>query len=299
VQHGADDDFIAGIADTGVTEQLRRAAFELLIERQHRPTIERSLARLFDNADELRGGNVSIPNPSPLDWIAKIRSDFALPRLVDLRESALRLELTNVTQLLSNTIGKINRRELVAVIRRQVNIAPASWRSWQQSQALEQDRTAGIEEAQRTPFDDVMKKLKGATSINRLLVMCEGSTNVPVLEELVGQAGEVPEVIFGDVGGWPGLRNKDPEFLLLGSKAVIVVMDGDDGRKLSKPSRPLTEMAREQQRRLAAHGIELQVLRRYGIENYFPRAAVEQVVHLKIFQNRRALTMGTLRPTVM
>jgi hypothetical protein len=50
-----------------------------------------------------------------------------------------------------------------------------------------------------------------------------------VFDELVGQAGEVPWIVFGDVGGWPGLRNKDPNFLLLGSKAVIVVMDGDEG----------------------------------------------------------------------
>lgn len=41
-------------------------------------------------------------------------------------------------------------------------------------------------------------------------------------------------MIVGDVAGWPGLRNKDPGFLLLGSKAVIVIMDGDQGRELLK-----------------------------------------------------------------
>jgi hypothetical protein len=202
--------------------------------------------------------------------------------LIELRQKALRLELSRVTQLLSNTIGKINRRELVRVIRRQLNVAPAGWRRWQQRQALEEERTAGIEEAQRTPFDEVIKKLKGATSLNRLLVMCEGSTDIPVFDELLGQCGEIPEIIFGDVGGWSGLRNKDPDFLLLGSKAVIIVMDGDEGRKLSKRTRPLTDIARNQQSRLEKYGIELRVLQRYGIENYFPQSAVERVLGIDL-----------------
>lgn len=223
-----------------------------------------------------------MPNQTPLDWIAKIRADFALPRLIELRERALHLELSSVTQLLSNTIGKINRRELVRVIRRQMNSTPANWHRWQQSQAIEQERTAVIEEAQQTPFDEVVKKLKGATSLNRLLVLCEGPTDIPVFQELVGQVGEVPEIIFDHVGGWSGLRQKDPNVLLLVSKAVIVVMDGDEGRKLSKRNRPLTDMAREQQKRLARCGIDVRVLQRYGIENYFPQGVIERVIGMDL-----------------
>lgn len=277
-QHGADDPFISGIELQGSSEQLRRSALDILIERNHRPTIERSLARLLRDETELRRGEVPIPYDSPLDWIAKIRTDFALTRLIELRERALRLELSRVTQLLSNTIGKINRRELVEVIRRQLDLVPTKWRRWQQSQALEQERTARIEEAQRTPFDEVIRKLKGATSLNRLIVMCEGATDIPVFEQLVGQCGEVPDIHFSDVGGWSGLRNKDPNFFLLGSKAVIVVMDGDEGRKLSKRAKPLTAIAREQRSRLARYGIDLRVLQRYGIENYFPQVAIESVL---------------------
>jgi hypothetical protein len=277
-QRGADDQFIAGLVNAGANEQLKQSAFNLLLERRHRPTIERTLARLVRDEQELKRGEVPMPYDSPLDWIAKIQADFALPKLIELRERALRLELSSVTQLLSNTIGKINRRELVRVIRGQLDIAPAAWRRWQLTQAVEQQRMAGIEEGQRTPFDEVIKRLKGATSINRLLVMCEGSTDIPVFKELVGQTGEIPEIIYDDVGGWPGLRNKDPESLLLGSKAVIVVMDGDEGRHLSRHDRALTRIAGEEQARLAKHGIELRVLQRYGIENYFPRAAVERVV---------------------
>jgi hypothetical protein len=282
VQRGAEDDLLSQISRTGATETLRTTAFEALISRQHRPTIGRALWRLLNDEQELRRGEVPMPNKTPLAWIAKIHADFALPRLIELRERALRLELSTVTQLLSNTIGKINRRELVRVIREQLVVTPRDWRRWQLSQAVEQERTAVIEAAQRTPFDEVIKKLRGATSLNLLKVLCEGSTDIPVFEELVGQAGEVPEIVFGDVGGWSGLRNKDPDFLLLGAKAVIVVVDGDEGRELSSPDQPLTEVAEREQSRLAKHGIELYVLRRYGIENYFPRAAVERVIGMDL-----------------
>jgi hypothetical protein len=282
MQHGAADELLSEIARHGASEQLQHSAFEGLIARQHRPTIERSLARVLGDEKELRSGEVPMPNQTPLDWIAKIRTDFALPRLIALRARALRLELSSVTQLLSNTIGAINRRELVRVIRQQLNITPVNWYRWQLSQALEQERTAGIEEGQRTPFDEVIKKLKGATSLNRLLVMCEGSTDIPVFDDLVAQAGEVPLIAFDDVGGWPALRNKDPNSLLLGSKAVIIVMDGDQGRNLSKPDRPLTDETQEQERRFAKHGIVLHVLRRYGIENYFPQRSVERVLGMDL-----------------
>ena len=282
MQHGANDDFLSDVSRIGASENLRTAAFEGLIGRQHRSTIERSLARLLNDEQELRRGEVPMPNQTPLDWMAKIRADFALPRLIALRERALRLELSTVTQLVSNTIGAINRRELVRIIRQQLNVTPPNWQRWQLTQALEQERTATIEEGQRTPFDEVVKKLNGATSLNRLKVFCEGKTDIPVFDGLIGQAGEVPEIVFGDVGGWPGLLNKEPDFLLLGSKAVIIVMDGDGGRQFSRSDRPLTEAAEEEQSRLARHGIELHVLRRYGIENYFPRAAVEGVLGIDL-----------------
>jgi hypothetical protein len=282
MKQGADDDFVFQVSRDGATSNLRSAAFEGLISRQHRPTIERSLARLLNDEQELRRGEVPMPNQTPLDWVAKIRADFTLPRLIQLRARALQLELSTVTQLLSNTIGAINRRELVRVIRQQLDVTPVNWHRWQLSQALEQERAATIEEAQRTPFDAVVKKLKGATSLNRLKVLCEGATDIPVFDELVGQTGELPEIVFGDLAGWAGLRNKDPEFLLLGSKAVIIVMDGDQGRELMKHDQPLTDLAEEQESRLARYGIDLYVLRRYGIENYLPRHAVERVVGMDL-----------------
>lgn len=52
-------------------------------------------------------------------------------------------------------------------------------------------------------------------------------------------------------------------------------MDGDIGRKLTKKNQPLTDHAKAVERRLANHPLTLQVLRRYGIENYLPRHAYE------------------------
>ena len=57
-----------------------------------------------------------------------------------------------------------------------------------------------------------------------------------------------------------------------------MIMDGDDGRKLDLEPPPLTDLAREQTARLRAVGVELRVLECFGIENYFPREAVEKVL---------------------
>jgi len=65
-------------------------------------------------------------------------------------------------------------------------------------------------------------------------------SDIPVLKELLGQSGEIPEIIYDDVGGWPGSRNKDTESMLLRPKGVIVVMDGDLGRDLSR--HPITAL---------------------------------------------------------
>ena len=141
---------------------------------------------------------------------------------------------------------------------------------------MELEQIARVEEAQRTQFDAVLLKLRGSTSADRLCVVCEGSTDEPVFRKLLAQVQDVPEVLFDWTGGWPGLVNKDPNVFLRGAKAVIVVMDGDDGRKLRKENRPLTRMAKKQGARLKTAGVELRVLRRYGIENYFPRRASVQ-----------------------
>jgi hypothetical protein len=260
--------------DTAVVRQ----AFMTLIERQHRATIERELSRLLKDDDALRTGEVEIGYDSPLSWIDKIRAGFAWDKLKHLRERALRLELDRVTILMTGALARIDRPATAKLIQQQLNAAPAAWRHFLQASAVEMEQAARIEEAQQTPFDAVLRRLRGSTSADKLLVVCEGPTDVPVFQALVAQLPDVPEVIFDWVGGWGGLVNKDPYIFLLGAKEAIVVMDGDNGRKLDAQPPPLTDLAREQTARLRAAGVELRILERYGIENYFPRQAVEMVL---------------------
>jgi hypothetical protein len=58
---------------------VKEQAFRELVKRQHRGTIQRALATLTD--DDLRNGEVPIPNSTPLDWIGKITGPFAVDDL--------------------------------------------------------------------------------------------------------------------------------------------------------------------------------------------------------------------------
>jgi len=151
------------------------------------------------------------------------------------------------------------------------------------AQAIEQERTANIEAAQRTPFDAVLVKLKGSTSINRLKVLCEGSTDEPVFRSLIEQVGSVPNILFDSVGGWGNLRAKpDPNVWLLGCKEAIMVMDGDEGRHLTKRGKPYTKIAIEERKKLSGLPIDIRILERYGIENYFPQGVFEKVLGIDL-----------------
>jgi hypothetical protein len=276
VKHDIDSDFIEAIARTGITLDLKNRAFETLVQRQHRPTIERALAHLTD--DDLRAGDVRLPRTSPLDWIVAIKSGFAWGKLEKLRARALQLELPMTVGLLTNALAGIDHSKAASLIRRQASLAPESWRSAQIAHAIEQERAAIIEAAQRTPFEDVLKKLKGSTSINRLKVLCEGPTDRPIIKSLIDQIGSVPEIILGSVGGWANLRAEpDPNVWLHGCKEAVMIMDGDLGRHLEKPGKPYTAMAKEEMKKLSAYPIDLRVLERYGIENYFPQHILEKI----------------------
>ena len=82
-----DSAFVERIANTTANQDLRAYAFEVLIEKGHRPTIERALAGMSD--DDLKSGNTG--HPSSLAWLVNIKSDFAWEKLVNLRRRALQL----------------------------------------------------------------------------------------------------------------------------------------------------------------------------------------------------------------
>jgi hypothetical protein len=278
-RRGLSDDVLENFAANAKSSQLRDYAFQALIERQHRPTIERNLSRLLDAGTDLSAGEVGPMERSPLNWISKIRSEFAWDKLAKLRSIALQKNQPTVVGLLTDTLARTNKFETAKLVERQVKLAPVEWQHVQQAHAIRLEAEAKIEKAQSAPLAQVLQRLQGTTSLNLLLVFCEGSSDIPVFRTFLNQIRDVSsEVKFNFVGGWSQLPLKDPSLFMLGCKAAIVVMDGDEGRNLTKRNRPLTTTARREKTRLAASGVELFVLNRYGIENYFSKQAMESVM---------------------
>jgi hypothetical protein len=114
----------------------------------------------------------------------------------------------------------------------------------------------------------------------RVKVWCEGPTDRPVFEKLLTELGETEIAECIDyVAGWPMLTSEDkPERWYDGCRQAIIIMDGDRGRKLHHPNRLLSSEAKNVEKRFKSHPLTLYVLQRYGIENYFPRHAVEAVL---------------------
>jgi hypothetical protein len=157
--------------DSAIYEQ----AFRHLIKRQHRATISRALATLTD--DQLLEGEAPIPERSTLDWIGDIAEAFALDDLRRLRRRALGLSLWRPTRIITGAIATIDKPQAAATIREQLPQTPPAWQAHLREEAIDLERATRIENAQRTPFDDVITKLKGATSMIRIKVWCEGPTD--------------------------------------------------------------------------------------------------------------------------
>jgi hypothetical protein len=58
----------------------------------------------------------------------------------------------------------------------------------------------------------------------------------------------------------------------------MLVVDGDHGRDWLQPTRPLTEQAQKLIQKLQSMGVTVHVLKRYGVENYFSRSALEKTL---------------------
>jgi len=257
---------------------IRDQAFRHLIKRQHRATISRALATMTH--EQLCAGEAPVPESTTLDWIGNITETFALDDLKRRREQALRLNLWRVSAIFTNAIAKIDKPQAAAIIRQQLPHTPAGWQAHLREEANNLEQAARIEAAQGTPFDDVIRKLKGATSMIRIKVWCEGSTDRPIFRKLFNEIGETEIAETLDfVGGWANLLSEqEPGRWIDGCRQAVIIMDGDEGRKLNKPKRPLTQPAKDLQRRFANHPLKLQILQRYGIEHYLPRHAYEAVL---------------------
>jgi hypothetical protein len=215
-----------------------------------------------------------------LDWIGKITAAFAVNPLRTLRLRALALSLWRVTTLVTSTLGAIDKGRAAASITEQLPQTPLDWQQHWQQEAEKLRRAARIDAIQQAPFDAVIRKLKGATSMIRIKVYCEGSTDRPIFRQLFTELGE-DEIAdsMALIGGWGNLfAETEPEHWLDGCRQAIIIMDGDAGRRLTKKNQPLTDKAKEVYRRFTNQPLTLHVLRRYAIENYFPRHAYEAVL---------------------
>jgi hypothetical protein len=257
---------------------IRDHAFRHLVKAQHQATIRQALATLTDDA--LRAGEVQIPNSTPLDWIGNITATFAINDLRTLRQRTLRLTLWRVTTLVTATMATIDKTIAARTITQQLPHTPPAWQLHFVQEADKLERAARLEAVQQTPFDTIIRKLKGATSMISVKVWCEGPTDRPVLRKLFREIGENDIAATMDfVGGWASLLSEhEPEHWLDGCRQAVIIMDGDVGRKLKKKNRPLTDQARQLNNRFANHPITLHVLERYGIENYLPQHAYETIL---------------------
>jgi hypothetical protein len=262
------------ILATDQDESIRNQAVQHLIKQQHQSTIHDALTTITDAA--LKAAEVPFPNGSPLDWIGNINQPFAIEDLRRLRRRIMRLALWRVANLVTSVLAKINKMSAAAIIRDQLAEAPETWRLHLTQEADKLERTARIEAAQATPFDEIIGRLKGATSMILLKVWCEGPTDRPLFAKLFRELGEQEIADTLDfVAGWPtALSERQPDRWLDGCRQAIMILDGDRGRKRTNPEQ-LSDDARKLQRRFEHHPLQLKVLRRYGIENYFPRHAIE------------------------
>ena len=265
-------------------ESMRYQAFRRLVTIQERGTIVRGIRNLTD--ENLRAAEIPFPNSSPLDWIGDIKAPFAIEDLRTLRVRTLALDLWRITGLITGTIANIDKNRAATIILEQLPQTPENWREHLRQEAGNLERTARVEAIQQTPFETVIRKLKGVTSMLRVKVWCEGSTDLPIFRKLLHELGEDEIANTLDfVAGWSNLlAKKDPERWLDGCRQAIIVMDGDLGRNLRKNKKPKTNLAKDVEQRFRNHPLTLRVLRRYGIENYLPQRAYEAVIGRDLVQ---------------
>ena len=261
---------------------LGRDAQDFLVEAQHRGTIERRLRQLLDDRAALESGEVDSHFNNPLAWVARVREPAVWATLVRLRRLALRRELDRVASLLANTLAQIDMMQAAQVIDRQVRDAPTPWRSALRRQALEMTRDATIRAAQGMAFEGALRRLENATTVNRFKIWVEGPTDCPSVEELAHRVpgAENLNIVVQQLGGWGTMLSPQwtPAHLGDGCHDFIILLDGDRAYDYGRPGFVTRDDARALLARLQRDGIEVTVLDRYGLENYFPRHAFETVM---------------------
>lgn len=274
-----DDAWLLERVTTGATIGVRKNAESELIRRQHEPTILAKLEAAIRNPAGVGSDNYFPPRDVP-EWLSQVTAPFAWNKLVVLRRRSLDLELHGLAAQSTDQLFKIDAARAIQVLKDQLKFAPTSWQIRQRAIILEQQQQLAIKAAQSAPFANVLSRLRFNTSSTRVKVWCEGINDEEVFKTLIERLTETPiDVAVGNVHGWPGLQQeKDPNVWLAQCREAIIIMDGDNGRYLRKPKRPLTNVAKAEQAKMRGFPITLVVLKKYGIENYFTQAAMEAVI---------------------
>ena len=280
-------DILAGLAAQKLVP-MPESLLNELVKRGHRPTIERRLSQLIDNPTLLAAGEVDFPNSSPLDWIGEIREREVWNKLRRIRGLALDNRHFRVVGTVTAAMAAIDETQLIGSMASQIRKTPKAWRPWQQTGILESRQRVRLALAKTTDFQTVVAKLQMKSTQKRLKIWCEGITDLPALRGFIQQAiGKRDDVVIQPIGGWSELRNPDFPFERLwdGCLDVILIADGDNGRDWNRPGRPLSTDGADLLRRLDAIGVTGFVLQRYGLENYFTRAAVDAVLGAAVAQH--------------
>jgi hypothetical protein len=276
-----DSDALLRISPT-LPPELQRETEDLLVEAQHRGTIERRLQHLLNDAAALTSGEIDVHFNHPLNWVGKIREPALWDTLVRLRRLSLQRGLDRVAGIFTNTLAEIDMMRAAQVIQRQMNDAPAAWRPYLRRRALEMERDATIRAAQGVAFEGVLRRLEDATTLNRFKIWAEGPTDCPPLEEMAHKVtgAETINIVAQSLGGWGTILSPQwsPQHLGDGCHDFMVVLDGDGAYDYSRPGLIEKRDVRPFLARLRAERVPFRVLDRYGLENYFPRRAFETVL---------------------
>ena len=261
---------------------LGRLAGDFLVEAEHRGTIERRLRHLLNDPAALASGEVDIHFNNPLGWVGGIREPAVWDTLVTLRRLALQRELYKVASLLTNTLAQINMMRAAQVMDSQINDAPEAWRASLQRWALEMTRDGTIRAAQGLAFDRVLQRLGNATTLNRFKIWVEGPTDCPSVEELIHKVpgAETLNIAVQPFGGVSTLLNPQwpLEHLADGCRDFAMLLDGDRAYDYTRDGLVERADVRAFLARLRQDRIEVKVLDRYGLENYFPQHVFETVI---------------------
>ncbi len=292
-------DILADLATQKVT-RMPDTLFNELVKRQHRPTIERRLSQLIGDPSLLAAGEVDFPNTSPLDWIGEIREPEVWNKLQRVRGFALDNGNFRVVGTVTAAMAAIDEEQLIANMAIQIRRTPKAWRPWQRTGILESRQRVRLGLARTTSFKKVVSKLQMKSTQKRLKIWCEGVRDLPALRGFIQRTiGDRDDVVIQPIGGWSELGNPDFPFERLwdGCLDVVLVADGDNGRDWSRPDRPLSPVGAALSKRLEAIGVRGFVLQRYGLENYFSKAAVQAVLgpavaqHFPLADDAKAVTV--------